>query len=115
MRIRVFPRSFFESRIGGDDAEILERFNVISINTPCLREKPPFSTDLLTHPNLRVVYFDDVENPADPEQQNFQFMTSDDAETIVNFMRSSDLQRPLLIHCTAGISRSGAVGDVFID
>lgn len=38
-------------------------------------------------------------------------MTHNNAVRIVEFARRSD-PRPLLIHCTAGVSRSGAVGEV---
>lgn len=111
MQIRVFPRKFFEARIGDEDAEILKRFNIISINTPWLHESPPFSMDLYGHQNLLVLYFDDVDNPSDSEQAKHCFMTKAHALNVFTFMGKCDKRRPLLVHCTAGVSRTGAVGE----
>ena len=42
-------------------------------------------------------------------------MTTTDAKRIVDFVVGQSPEKPLIIHCTAGISRSGAVGMVLND
>ncbi len=94
MRIKVLARSFFEARCGtAREAILFRRYRVISIN----------SSRFLSVSNLLILFFDDVE-------EGFPHaMTLKDAERIVRFILLPDF-RPLLIHCTAGISRSGAAG-----
>lgn len=107
MRIKLFARSFFEARMGTRrEAELFRRYRIISINNISFpAEPPPFSPQFRDADNLLVLFFDDVET----EFSNA--MTTLDAEKIISFVRPPDT-RPLLIHCSAGISRSGAVGEV---
>ena len=107
MQIYVKARSFFEARQGTTQERELFRYNrIISINNVSFpAEPPPFSEKFLDAENLLILYFDDVDagfpNAMTPEQ----------AREIVNFIRLED-NRPIIVHCTAGISRSGAVGEV---
>lgn len=107
MRIKVLARSFFEARQGTErERRLFRNYRIISINSVSFpAEPPPFSANLLDAPNLLVLFFDDVDAGLP------HAMTRIDAERIAEFALRSDL-RPLLIHCTAGISRSGAVGVV---
>ena len=107
MQIFVKARSFFEARQGTKLERKLFRDNrIISINSVSFpSEEPPFSEEFLDAENLLILYFDDVDagfpNAMTPEQ----------ACAIVDFVRLED-NRPIIVHCTAGISRSGAVGEV---
>ena len=107
MQIYVHARSFFEARQGTKRERELFRDNrIISINSVSFpAEPPPFSEEFLDADNLLILYFDDVDagfpNAMTPEQ----------AKQIVEFTRMED-NRPIIVHCTAGISRSGAVGEV---
>lgn len=86
------------------EAELFRKYRIISINNVSFPvEPPPFSPKFRDAPNLLVLFFDDV------EAEFPHAMTEDDVEKIVTFIRSSN-PRPLLIHCMAGISRSGAIG-----
>ena len=107
MQINVKARSFFEAREGTSrERELLRDFRIISINNVGFpAEPPPFSDEFLHAENLLVLYFDDV----DEGQPNA--MTPLQAKQIVDFVRIED-PRPIFVHCTAGISRSGAVGEV---
>ena len=106
MRIRIVSRSFFEAHQGTHrEAALLQRYSIISINSIGLPEKPPFSPYVLTKPNLLILRFDDVD-------EGFpNAMTDSQAQQIADFVKLSQ-ERPFIIHCTAGISRSGAVGEV---
>ena len=107
MQIYVHSRSFFEARQGTKRERKLFRDNrIISINSVSFpSEEPPFSEEFLDAENLLILYFDDVD-------EGFpNAMTPEQAREIVNFVRHED-NRPIIVHCTAGISRSGAVGEV---
>ena len=107
MQIYVHARSFFEARQGTRRERKLFRDNrIISINSVSFpSEEPPFSEEFLDAENLLILYFDDVD-------EGFpNAMTPEQAKQIVEFARMED-NRPIIVHCTAGISRSGAVGEV---
>ena len=106
MKINVVPRRYFE-RIKGTQAEkdILATHRVISIQTSNGDDtEPTFSQNSLSSPNLLCMVFDDI-----VDETGRQF-TSDDAKAILDFV--CDDSMPLMVHCTAGIARSGAVGEV---
>ena len=114
MKIRVLPRTFFEKIKGTmTEAELLAKSKIISINSSWgFDDTPPFSLELLNHPHLLTLTFDDICNePETPEDlDNAVLFNKDMAESIMKFVDDGKL--PLLVHCTAGISRSGAVGEV---
>ena len=105
MNIRTYARTFFENKIGtAEEERLLNECRIISINDASIHpEPPPFSRRYLKHPNLLVLFFDDV------EKEGPTSFSSDMAKQIVRFVQETG-DCPLLIHCTAGISRSGAVG-----
>ena len=114
MKIRVLPRAFFEKIKGTPtEANLLEKSKIISINSSWgWDETPPFSESFLQHPHLLTLTFDDICNePETPEDLGNAILFNEDmAHAIMRFV--DDGKFPLLVHCTAGISRSGAVGEV---
>ena len=114
MKIRVLPRAFFEKIKGTpEEASLLNTYKVISINSSWgWDSEPPFSPALRGHAHLLVLNFDDIANePETPEDLGQAVMFSPEmAEQIMRFV--DDGRMPLLVHCAAGISRSGAVGEV---
>ena len=114
MKIRVLPRAFFEKIKGTPtEANLLEKSKIISINSSWgFDDTPPFSPELLNHPHLLTLAFDDICNePETPEDLGNAILFDEDmAHAIMRFV--DDRKLPLLVHCTAGISRSGAVGEV---
>ena len=114
MKIRVLPRAFFEKVKGTPtEVELLEKSKIISINSSWgFDDTPPFSPELLNHPHLLTLTFDDIcnepETPAD--LGNAILFNEDMAHAIMRFVDDGKLS--LLVHCTAGISRSGTVGEV---
>ena len=114
MKIRVLPRAFFETIKGtADEIELLDSWKVISINSSWgWDSEPPFSPALRGHAHLLVLNFDDIANePETPEDLGRAVMFSTEmAKRIRRFV--DDGRMPLLVHCAAGISRSGAVGEV---
>ena len=114
MKIRVLPRAFFEKIKGTPtEAELLEKSKIISINSSWgFDDTPPFSEDLLNHPHLLTLTFDDICNEPETLEDlgNAILFNEDMAHAIMRFVDDGKIS--LLVHCTAGISRSGAVGEV---
>ena len=106
MQITVKARTFFEVARGSERERYFFRTSrIISINNVSFpAEPPPFSEEFLHAENLLVLYFDDVDEGPNA-------MTEEQAKQIVDFVCIDD-PRPIIVHCTAGISRSGAVGEV---
>jgi predicted protein tyrosine phosphatase len=110
MKIIVKGRDYFELIRGTDEeAELFARVRVISVNSVRLPEEPPFSRKFWEADNVLVLSFDDVEDSTPFIFQGTRFMSEADAEAIAAFVESPD-PRPIMVHCTAGISRSGAIG-----
>jgi predicted protein tyrosine phosphatase len=110
MEITVKNRYFFENIRGTEEeADLLSRFRVISINSVRIPEEPPFSQQYWSADNVLILRFDDVDDSDPFIFQGTRFMTEADAEAIAAFVESPD-SRPIVVHCTAGISRSGAIG-----
>ena len=104
MRIRIFARSFFEARRGSaKETYWIKHYRIVSINSVCLPEMPPFTQIYWDCRNLLILFFDDYEN------ENANAFSVQDAAKVIAFALQPD-PRPILIHCTAGESRSGAVG-----
>ena len=113
MKIRVLARAFFEKVKGTPtEVELLEKSKIISINSSWgFDDTPPFSESFLKHPHLLTLTFDDICEPETLEDlDNVTLFNEDMAYDIMRFVDDGKL--PLLVHCTAGISRSGAVGEV---
>lgn len=111
MRVYVVPRTYFEVQRGTPVEEVcFERCNIISINAPSRGEIPPFSPGYENAPNLLELRFDDVADPV--REAGGVFMSEADGDAVLAFVKRMDRTRQLYVHCTAGITRSGAVGEV---
>ena len=109
-----FTENVFEKiKCTSVEAELLEKSKIISINSSWgLDDTPPFSENFFNHPHLLTLVFDDICNePETPEDLgNAVLFNEAMAQQIMRFVDDGEL--PLLVHCTAGISRSGAVGEL---
>lgn len=115
MKINIVPRIFFEKIKGTiQEQDIIENCNIISIITPKYspdnfeEEDPPFSQKYWNNDNICIVKFHDC----DHIRPDVILMNEYDAKKIKTFMEYIDQTKSLYIHCTAGISRSQAVGYV---
>ena len=110
MRIKVVSRRYFEEEKGtAVVAEILSSHRVVSIqSTYGLDTDPPFEKEVLSHPNLLTMVFDDEWDHSCEGCDYIRLFRREDAERIVKFVGVGRM--PLIVQCTAGISRSGAVG-----
>ncbi len=118
MYIRVVPRRWFLERRGTDEEkEVFQRRNIISIITPPYPKKDfedediPFSEEYRNADNVLVLKFHDTEKQWDDD---VVLMNESDADRIYDFVqRTKDNgKEAYMVHCTAGKSRSQAVGYV---
>ena len=66
------------------------------------------------HENVKVLYFDDVENENETSPTNSGKCTpfsAQMAKDLYDFIKDNIDKAQCIVHCEAGISRSGAVGD----
>ena len=114
MKIDILPRSYFEDRRGSFEIdELLRSHKVISIQSSSgWDSEPPFAKEHCESKNLLCLVFDDYFGiPDDPiERSRVALFTHELAERIMRFV--DDGSMPLVVHCTQGVSRSGAVGYV---
>lgn len=115
MKIRVVPRKWFLDRKGTDEEkQVFAKANVISIITPAYPKKNfeeediPFSEEYRNADNVLVLKFHDTELQWDDD---VVLMNKSDADKVYDFVqRTKDNGKSYLVHCTAGKSRSQAVG-----
>ena len=133
MKIQCLPRKWFE-RIKGTvlEEQVLVHNKVVSIQSRSGWDSvPPFSEAGLKSPNLLCLTFDDVTDYSDLDDGGgvgARRPTDNDGEGIQPFcgkvaefrpvMAQKILKHvghgawPVLVHCTEGVSRSGAVASV---
>lgn len=106
MKINVVSRDFFAERMGTvEELELLQNYRIISLNTSRgSAAMPPFSN--LRSKNLLCLTVDDIVGKV----RGMTLFNHEHAEQIWRFVENCTL--PLMVHCRAGISRSGAVGEV---
>ncbi len=115
MKIRVVPRKWFSERKGTDEEkQVFQQWNVISIITPAYPKKNfaeediPFSEEYRNSDTVVALKFHDTERQWDDD---VVLMNESDADRIYDFVqRTKGNGRGYLVHCTAGKSRSQAVG-----
>lgn len=114
MKIDIVPRIYFEERRGtAEVAALLRSHKVISIQSSSgWDSEPPFSKEHRESKNLLCLVFDDYFGiPEDPvKRSRGALFTPEHADRIMRFV--DDGSMPLVVHCTQGVSRSGAVGYV---
>ena len=108
MRILIKPRTWVEKRLDTDRI-FCRKFNFISIFSS--RDFSP----LPDQPNILKLEFDDITETDIPQVHAdgspLILFNREHAEKIVRFLRTIDRRKILAVHCDAGISRSGAVGE----
>ena len=72
---------------------------------------------LYDHPNVLRLWFDDVETDlqvSPTNRETCRACTPEQARRIFEFIKKNK-HRDFLVHCSAGISRSGAIGQFILD
>lgn len=113
MKIKVVPRKWFEEKRGTkEEKQIFSENNIISIITPeykplgFKKEEVPFTKSYKRKNNVLVLNFHDAYTSGD----DVVLMSNEDAMKVKNFVDEMDKTKSLIIHCTAGKSRSYTTG-----
>lgn len=112
--ILILPKNFFIEFLikkGVTDKTVEEKTKVafISINDS-VGSEPYFKK---AHPNALTLFFEDIVEPIE-SMENFKLFSDEQAIKLVNFIEKNK-DKSFIIHCEAGISRSGAVGQFIND
>lgn len=113
MKIVVLNKvSFDESltKFGVDDSNVesYSKTFFISINDSMgTSEKPYFKKN---HSNVLNMFFDDIEEAIKTKYGVTKPFSEDDGKELLNFITANIYKTVCIVHCSAGISRSGAVG-----
>jgi len=107
MKILIKPRKWIEHNLS-EDGGFCERFNFISIFS---------SKDLSPLPEQKNILKLEIDDITDGDIPQFHsdgspliLFNGEHAEKVISFIHNIDRQKTLVVHCDAGISRSGAVG-----
>lgn len=123
--IKVLPRILFwnllkKDNINDSNVESKGDTYFISINSTEGNDNEPYFKE--KHPNVLTLFFDDcnehMKHPVIGYPGEFYEqipMSGEQALEVVNFVEKMNENSNVYIHCTAGISRSGAVGAFISD
>lgn len=108
-KILALPRDFFLKLKGLPiEMNVLKEAWAISINSTKGGEETPFSPNALATGKVLVMRFDDIQT----EIPGLKLFSTEQARQIREFIENIPKGQTILIHCTAGICRSGAVAEV---
>jgi predicted protein tyrosine phosphatase len=120
-KVKVLSKPEFNQMMGSnglDDKNIEERADnlaLISINdTEGQWNVSWFDED---HPNVLRLWFDDVSSDEEKSPTNHiscRAFTEEQAKAVLEFI-TINKSKDFIVHCSAGISRSGAVGSFIVD
>jgi len=117
MRIRTFPKDYFDSvmiqaNITADNVTSQPRC-FISINDTCGTDEKPYFKE--NTENVLVLFFDDIDNDlyikndTNGKEMWHRAMTEEQAKEIIRFIDKNKDKMECIIHCGAGVRRSGSV------
>lgn len=123
MKVFVLSKTRFDAlmvknEITNDNVEQKEKMFFISINDSCGTDAVPYFEE---KENVKVLFFDDIEEDLKlPTKISGQFViakafTEKQSVELFDFIEKHKDKESCIVHCTAGISRSGAIGTFIND
>lgn len=113
---KLLKRNF----INDSNVELYKDFVFISIND--FNKSSYFNED---HSNVLRLFFDDIAEPTDSEKECirlgiYKIFDDEQARKVIDFIiyndnQNTDVSKTYIVHCAAGISRSGAIGEFLSD
>jgi len=110
MKIKVLSRFLFTECMKSNninDNNIEEKTDIFIISINNTDEKSYFNSE---HNNVKIMYFDDCDENIKDDKQEFKTITEEQAEELFEYIKQNKDRKVCLVHCSAGWSRSGAVG-----
>ena len=113
MKVFIMPKFIFEQAIDGIEKSSKDVF-YLSINNPDDEDKTPIREDSDT---FKSMWFYDIDEDIYNEVKDFTYKTISDEQVdeLYDFIMKNKDKKNFVVHCTAGISRSGAVGEFVND
>ena len=113
MKVFIMPKFIFEQAIDGIEKSSKDVF-YLSINNPDDEDKTPIREDSDT---FKSMWFYDIDEDIYDEVKDFTYKTISDEQVdeLYDFIMKNKDKKNFVVHCTAGISRSGAVGEFVND
>jgi predicted protein tyrosine phosphatase len=105
---RVFDKTMRDNNINIDNVEVRDKVAFISINDTFETDEKPFFAH--NKKNVLVLFFDDVTEDMDLAWGKAKCFTKEQGIEVVDFLDKIKDADTLIVHCAAGVSRSGAVG-----
>ena len=107
------PKFIFEQAIDGIEKSSKDVF-YLSINNPDDEDKTPIREDSDT---FKSMWFYDIDEDIYDEVKDFTYKTISDEQVdeLYDFIMKNKDKKNFVVHCTAGVSRSGAVGEFVND
>jgi len=110
---REFDKVMRDNKITAENIENRSKVAFISINdTFGTTETPFFKED---KENLRILFFDDVTEDTKLNWGTAKAFNKEQGKIVLEFLNKIKDRDTLIVHCHAGISRSGAVGQFAAD
>jgi predicted protein tyrosine phosphatase len=118
MKVFITSKTAFDNlmkrkRITNENVESYKKTFFISINDSCGTDEIPYFEN---KENVKVLFFDDVEKDLEVpiigtnKVLTAKAFTSVQARELLEFIERHKDKESCIVHCAAGISRSGAVG-----
>jgi predicted protein tyrosine phosphatase len=105
-----FDKTMKDKGITNDNVESYKKTFFVSINdTNDSTQKPYFGNKT----NVKVLFFDDTEKDLETtsdKKRSVKAFTEEQTTELLEFIESNKDKETCIVHCAAGISRSGAVG-----
>ena len=113
MKVFIMPKFIFEQAIDGIEKSSKDVF-YLSINNPDDEDKTPIREDSDT---FKSMWFYDIDEDIYDEVKDFTCKTISDEQLdeLYDFIMKNKDKKNFVVHCTAGVSRSGAVGEFVND
>ena len=113
MKVFIMPKFIFEQAIDGIEKSSKDVF-YLSINNPDDEDKTPIREDSDT---FKSMWFYDIDEDIYDEVKDFTYKTISDEQVdeLYDFIMKNKDKKNFVVHCTASISRSGAVGEFVND
>lgn len=118
MKITIINKQTFDSLmkqhgITNDNVENITKTFFISINDTCGTTEVPYFEN---KENVKVLFFDDVDFDIEVSSHKIaKAFTTTQAEELFDFINKHKDKESCIVHCAAGMSRSGAVGTFIND
>jgi predicted protein tyrosine phosphatase len=114
---RLFNQAMLNNKITEENVEEKEKAFFISINNTEGVDKEYKNRQYFKEnkKNVLILYFDDINEDVNEDDLVAKAMDEIQALELLNFINNNKNKETCIIHCSAGISRSGAVGSFICD